>query len=73
VYMSENPKFVPSNVKTVLTKEEKNLKERWEITYQLHGSSMLIMNTWKEAIMWGIKVVFIRVVESVRLWQHRHV
>jgi hypothetical protein len=28
VYMSENPKFVPSNVKTVLTKEEKNLKER---------------------------------------------
>lgn len=28
VYMSENPKFVPTNVKTVLTKEEKNLKER---------------------------------------------
>ncbi|PSN58061.1 hypothetical protein C0J52_02056 [Blattella germanica] len=27
-YMSENPNFVPSNVKTVLTKEEKNLKER---------------------------------------------
>ena len=27
-YMSANPNFVPSNVKTVLTKEEKNLKER---------------------------------------------
>jgi hypothetical protein len=28
VYISENPEFVPTNVKTVLTKEEKNLKER---------------------------------------------
>ncbi|PNF25609.1 hypothetical protein B7P43_G03834 [Cryptotermes secundus] len=28
VYMSENPEFVPTSVKTVLTKEEKNLKER---------------------------------------------
>ncbi|KDR16195.1 Nucleolar transcription factor 1 [Zootermopsis nevadensis] len=28
VYMSENPNFVPTNVKAVLTKEEKNLKER---------------------------------------------
>ncbi|XP_069678107.1 nucleolar transcription factor 1-A-like isoform X2 [Periplaneta americana] len=27
-YMSENPNFVPSNVKAILTKEEKNLKER---------------------------------------------
>jgi hypothetical protein len=28
VYMLENPNFVPTTVKTVLTKEEKNLKER---------------------------------------------
>ena len=30
-YMSVNPNFVPSNVKTVLTKEEKNLKERYSV------------------------------------------
>jgi hypothetical protein len=43
VYMSENPNFVPTNVKTVLTKEEKNLKERWGVCCQLHryGGSQL--------------------------------
>jgi flagellar assembly factor FliW len=71
VYMQENPNFVPTNVKTVLTKEEKNLKERWENCAAKSVEVMLILKLQKNVVLLCIILVVYKapIIVTVVKWR----